>query len=109
MNTVDTKKRSYDSTHYYAAQARATTVKAGSVFWNEPNQGWSFNVIIDGIAVRSNNRYPREGIAKEAMRLEVLSIETMLNRVGKPDSEASGITVTTENATKEQNYVTDNS
>jgi hypothetical protein len=67
-----------DHTHSYPARSRITEINPGMVFWNEPRQGWSFNVIVDGVAVRSLAVYPRHNIAKEAMRLEVDGIREML-------------------------------
>lgn len=64
--------------HRYVTGSKATEVKPGMVFWNEPRQGWAFNVIIDDVCVRSSHLFPRYNIAKEAMRLEVDSIKAML-------------------------------
>lgn len=90
---MDKKQRSYDSTHYYAAHARATKVEPGHVFWNNQAEGWSFNVIIDGVTVRSNNRYPRHHIATEALRLEVDSIRAMLTAAAESAAQLAGVGV----------------
>ena len=77
----------YDTTHRYAAKSKATVVKAGSVFYSEPVRGWTFNVIIDDICVKSRFLFPSHRVAEEAMRLEVDSICATITGTSKEQDD----------------------
>lgn len=62
----------------YTPPEGKTTVDPGLVFWDNNRDCWSFNIIIDGVAVRASKSYERANIAKEAMRAEV---ETLREKI----------------------------